>query len=263
MNSKDCRLTRREIDQTEVNQRLSDQALTHMAVCAPCREFHAERSRLRELVGSLEPVAAPADFDVRLRARLAAERQSSSRASFSSRFAVSTPALVVATLVVMLVASVVWFTQRNRNQSPTIAASESASASETNTQTGGKSSASGNDTNPSVAVTIPTAVASGANELVNRSGSPSPRDTDRTQPLSLAKGKTQSRDLAVEPAMTIKQTIDEPGEVSFSAPDKPLVVSVQDNHGATRKISLPPVSFGSQRLVDNRVPVSSPSGRVW
>ena len=263
MNSKNCRVTRREIDRSEVNQRLSDSALAHMAVCLPCREFHAERSRLRELVGSLEPVAAPADFDARLRARIFTEQQTASHVSFFSRFAVSTPAVIAAALVVILAGAVVWFAG-NRGQAPTIAAGNSVPADRANAQPDGGPSLPGNETTaPVTTATTPTANTKGVNEpFVNRSGGPSLRVTNRTQPLLVAKGKTQSRDLAVEPAVTIKQTIDQPGEVSFSAPDKPLVVSVQDNHGATRKISLPAVSFGSQRLVDNRVPVSS-QGRIW
>jgi hypothetical protein len=48
------------------------------------------------------------------------------------------------------------------------------------------------------------------------------------------------------------------------APSKPVVVSLEDNNGAKRKISLPPVSFGAQSLVDNRVPVSyTGNSRVW
>jgi hypothetical protein len=42
-----------------------------------------------------------------------------------------------------------------------------------------------------------------------------------------------------------------------------LVVSLEDVSGTKRRISLPPVSFGSQRLVDNRLPVSSKNSRSW
>jgi hypothetical protein len=39
---------------------------------------------------------------------------------------------------------------------------------------------------------------------------------------------------------------------------------MQDDRGATHRISLPPVSFGAQRLVDNRVPLTfSPNSRSW
>ena len=82
MNGKECRATRREIDESELNQRLSEQAHSHVASCASCRGFRAERTSLRELVGSLEPVAAPGDFEMRLRARLADEKQSRARQPF-------------------------------------------------------------------------------------------------------------------------------------------------------------------------------------
>src|SRR5207237_9763456 len=93
-NRKDCRLTRQEIDQSELSAMLSDQALAHVAGCSSCRDFRNERTQLRELVGSLAPVTAPANFDMRLRARIAAERRGP-RQSFLAGFALSTPAMAV------------------------------------------------------------------------------------------------------------------------------------------------------------------------
>jgi len=101
MNGKECRATRREIDESELNQKLSDQAQSHIAVCASCRGFRAERTSLRELVGSLEPVAAPGDFDMRLRARLANERQGRARQPFIFRLAIGAPAIAGAALIVI------------------------------------------------------------------------------------------------------------------------------------------------------------------
>jgi hypothetical protein len=63
-------------------------------------------------------------------------------------------------------------------------------------------------------------------------------------------------------AQSIPQTRDRAGEVSLTAPSKPMVVSMQDANGATHKILLPPISFGSQRL-DNRTPVSMTNRRDW
>lgn len=49
-----------------------------------------------------------------------------------------------------------------------------------------------------------------------------------------------------------------------NAPSKPVVFALEDERGTKRKISLPPVSFGSQSLVDNRVPVSyTGNSRIW
>src|SRR5439155_8427850 len=71
-------------------------------------------------------------------------------------------------------------------------------------------------------------------------------------------------DYGVSPAQSYQQIEQRAGEVSLSAPLKPMVVSMQDDRGATHRISLPPVSFGAQRLIDNRVPVSfGPNSRSW
>ena len=43
----------------------------HLKECLACREFHQTQTKLRQMVGSLGTVSAPADFDFRLRARLA------------------------------------------------------------------------------------------------------------------------------------------------------------------------------------------------
>src|SRR5712691_235769 len=116
----ECRATRQEID--EDGGQLSGQALRHVASCAQCLAFQNERARLRELLTSLEPVTAPADFDFRLRARIAAQTDNVGSRSFFSGFALSTPAMAVAALVIVaLGGSIVWIEQREATQAPTVA----------------------------------------------------------------------------------------------------------------------------------------------
>lgn len=255
MNRKECRSTRREIEQSELNQRLNDQALAHVASCMPCREFHDERASLRELVGSLEPVAAPGDFDLRLRARIAAERQRNARGSFFTRFAVGTPAVAVAALTVALVASIVWFAQRGANHDATIASNSPAASAPTVVPP--------SDQSPNERLTSSTVAAETDPSITGLTASgPSSRQRSLYRPAS---GKSTASREAVGPATDLNVTGAESirqGEVSLSAPVKPVVVSMQDDRGGKRKISLPPVSFGSQRLVDNRFPVTSNS-RSW
>jgi hypothetical protein len=255
MTLKKCRVTRREIDQSELNQPLGDQVRAHLASCAPCREFRDERARLRELVGSLEPVTAPADFDVRLRARIATQRQSNARRPFLAGFSVSTPALAVAAVVIMCAASIVWFAQRNRNQAPTVVSGTPGPM----TPPKDNSKVVSQETRPTLAAgTNPMGVTKGM--IRDRSFSSRVTGRKAIQPV-LAKGTGNlSRDFSVAPARSIKQSNTNAGEVSLSAPVKPLVVSLEDDRGATRKISLPPVSFGSQRLIDN---LASTTARIW
>ena len=255
MNGKDCRATRREIDESELNQKLSDQARSHVASCASCRGFRAERTSLRELVGSLEPVTAPGDFDMRLRARLASERQGRTRQPFIFRLVIGAPAIAAAALVVILALSMVWFAQRNRSQS-----SEFAKVPTTAAPGGPQQPAPA--TSP-VETGQKISTVAGRNDDV-RDQSSRPRNASRGNSIRFASANVKAVDYGVSRAESIKQIEQRAGEVSLSAPLKPMVVSMQDDRGATHKISLPPVSFGAQRLVDNRMPLSfSPNSRSW
>ncbi len=248
MTNRVCRNTRREIDESELHQTLSDNAAVHLQVCAGCRAFHEERTRLRDLIGSLEPVTAPGDFDFRLRARIAVRTQSRREGIFSGlRFAMS--AKIAAAVMVMLVASIVWVSQRTTTQPLPVARVEKPNNPPSVTTTGGNESAlkgSVKDTNP------------GSESIAQK------RNGTAVKPSKIS-SKTQggrSYDLSEGSAESVVRPVDDAGSVSLAAPVKPLVVSMEDDRGATRTISLPPVSFGSQRLVDNRIPASS-MNRVW
>src|SRR5260370_41100575 len=110
----ECRAARREIDQAEVNQQLSPQAAAHVTSCASCGEFKSERASLRELLGSLGPVTVPADFEFRLRARIA--QQSGSPRAFFRSFTLSTPALAGLVLFAVIALSMVLFIARRPNR---------------------------------------------------------------------------------------------------------------------------------------------------
>lgn len=243
MISKECRNTRQHIDELEVGERPNDGAAAHLATCAACREFRAERTDLRELVGGLEPVVAPADFDMRLRARIAAERSSAPQQPFFARL-LTTPALAAAALFVLVTGTVVWVAQRSGDQSVSIATKE-----QPNVKTTG--------TNESTAATT----------SVDSEAAASDRDSDQVvanvpsaagrRNRAAARGP-RSQDYDVLPANSIRQS----DQAFVNAPSKPVVFALEDERGTTRKISLPPVTFGAQSLVDNR-PVNYSANRIW
>src|SRR3954469_18764963 len=119
MSGKICRDVRLEIDQSELQQPLSASSEAHVGACVACATFSDGRLHLRELVGGLQPVTAPADFEMRLRARIARERDVP-RQPFIFRALMSTPAIVVTAVVVIAVAAIVFFSQRNRPQAPSL-----------------------------------------------------------------------------------------------------------------------------------------------
>jgi hypothetical protein len=252
MNKTDCRAVRRQIDESELGQRLTERLEAHLASCVGCAKFQSERSRLREMVGCLAPVTAPADFDMRLRARIARENAAHARQPFIFRFVMSTPGIALAALTVMMVAGLVWFSQRTPTPS-----------SNTASTNGGKET--------SMAPVTPPAVQN------NQEGS-NQTDVVTTNPPDDSKRQSGSRqysnrvpafnasrtsDFNSSPAESVRIGQDRAGEVSLSAPVNPMVVTVQDDSGGKRRILLPPISFGSQRMTDNRVPVSMTNGRDW
>lgn len=250
MNANDCRVMRLEIDQSELGQRLSERAEAHLAVCGSCAAFRVERTRLRELVGSLNPVSAPADFDIRLRARLAQERDRQPRQPFIFRFAISTPAIAVAAVIVMAVGSMVWIGNRSR-PAPTAA---------TNIQRPGTTTSA-----PTVNVAVENPPSNSPALDNNIAANPRPLFSRRagTKPANLAAGTAVSSDFNVSRAQSYRLSPDRVGEVSLTAPLNPMVVSMYDENGSKRQILLPPISFGAQRFTDSRATVGMRNTRDW
>ena len=253
MNGNICRETRREIDQSELRQSLSANGEAHVAACAACQTFRNERMRLRELVGGLKPVTAPADFEMRLRARIARERDVPKQ-SFIFRFVMSTPAIVVAAVLVIAVGAVVFISQTNHSQTPTQVATtgnENPKPAPTSTTLAGAQ-------NPN-----PGQVESAPDRDIAPPKISSPAVVRNATKASLrVNAAPQVDDFIVRGAQNVRQT-DRAGEVSLFAPNRPMVVTMYDENGATRKIQLPPISFGSQRLTDNRKQVSMTNTKDW
>jgi hypothetical protein len=259
MSGKVCREMRREIDQSELRQTLSADAEAHLAQCAACAAFRDERFRLRELVGALEPVVAPADFDVRLRARIARERDTHQQ-PFIFRLVMSTPAIALAAVLVMVVGTIVFLNQRNRTPTPAVASTTEDKATV--------------PAGPVPEVAVKSDVSPVNETAVNGTEGPSVIPPEAPRRLNVtAKNITKSGpatnagpevyESEVTGAQTFRLSPDRAGEVSLTAPVKPMIVTMYDERGGSRKIQLPPISFGSQRLTGNRTPVSMTNTRDW
>ena len=260
MNAKDCRAVRREIDTSELGQRLSEPLEMHVQACAACAQFRTERTQLRELVGSLKPVAAPADFDMRLRARMARERDNRARQPFIFRFAMTTPAIALAALLVVLVGAIVWVNQSRKQSAQVASVNQNQQTAESSAPSAAYLKNGNGETNQAVAGTTDQTVATTGPTKELKRTNPSGRNALKSSPM--VNTSDQTSDFSARRAESISLRADRDGEVSLTAPSKPMVVSVQDANGATHKILLPPISFGSQRL-DNRTAVSVTNRRDW
>ena len=259
--SGECRATRREIEEAEVNGRLTTQSVEHLAGCVPCREFREQRSRLRELVGSLQPVNAPADFDMRLRARLAGKHAAKASWFMAPRFISGRPALALAAAIIVLV-GVGAFLTRTRvisrhadeaNVTPTSPRPEKSLEPQTLAASlpSGDQSKGGGNSKDEVA------------PKKTMANFPRPAG-DSGRSMAARQSEIRSNDFGLQPAPVYRPNSTEPNAAEISL-SKPFEFSLQDGRGVTHKISLPPVSFGSQ-LVQNEKrfqPASYAANRIW
>jgi len=262
MSTYDCKTIQREIDEANLDARLTVEVSEHLSRCDKCRRFHDERRTLRGLMAELETVGAPADFDFRLRARLARERPIN---GFGRLHLTAGPIAAVA-LVVLIAAVAVVVKSRMSTGSRVPGRETTASKHDpvptplaTTTPSEGsiehKETIADNGPNDS-------GVHFKANPVTERNRTV---NTNKKRATNVAVGNTQ-RFSVLESAGTGADMIT-PGSFSslvvVPVDARTFKLSIDNGRGVARTISLPPVSFGSQRLLAREasfVPVSSARG---
>ncbi|HEY1403420.1 MAG TPA: hypothetical protein VGB05_04785, partial [Pyrinomonadaceae bacterium] len=98
----------------------SDAAQAHLTACADCRVLAAERLALRRLIGGLEKISAPADFDFRMRARMASERGVAAPRATWFNFSPAALSWPLAACLALVVSASLYFQQRRPDTTPTL-----------------------------------------------------------------------------------------------------------------------------------------------
>jgi hypothetical protein len=233
-------------------------------------------------VGSLGMVAAPADFDYRLRARLAASNNARHRGLFRFLPAPGVPAIALAASFAVLVAAAAVFQHGipagpgapERGQlaaaattAPGPAFTASASQPLASAPKDASANMDGSKNTPAAIKNLESMSKNLTTELRARnraSRSLKPGD-ERIVPAA-------ANAVAVGPASSSLESSSRPASVislvavQVPTADQPLRVSLEDRRGTTRTVSLQPVTFGSQELIRrnsaSRVLASSPKG-IW
>lgn len=243
MRKNNCEVVRRELDELMIGEACSTAVTEHLRGCAACREFHEQQTKLRQIVGSLGTVEAPADFDFRLRARLAQSNGSSVYWPFARR------GLAVAAMVIVFLVGVV--VVRNMMNKP--ARVDNFAQQQPQTPVHPEATPTGAKEEKKPEQTI--AVNDKAPEPIQRDGR-HPRNEFRKRPLSTV-------DSALSRAEVINGT--QPAGLSTAFPidasPQTFTVSLEDGRGNARTISVPTISFGSQRIVQNGNQLAPK--RVW
>ena len=236
MKDKRCEPVRRELEELMLGDDFSAATSGHLQTCSDCRDFQRQQMKLRQIVGSLGTVSAPADFDFRLRARLAADSEAPGFHFWS--FTVKGLATAAVMVVFGVGAVVVW--QRSHEAQP-----------------------------PAVAVTPPQVEEPVRHEEANKSNSgfmAQERETipvvanNETQRLrksyrrvgSTPKRTVSSIDFSSERANVVSNTrpaVNNAPMFPIEASLQSVKISLDDGRGNARTVSFPTVSFGSQRVL--------------
>lgn len=251
MNEKNCLPFQAEIeDAAAANRLIGSAAKEHLASCSTCTAAFDEHTRLRELIAGLEPVTAPADFDFRLRARLAsvAPRKAS---AFGFRWSAwKAPVFGLATAAALVVGGTTAFNSgffRMSTDPGTLNAAGQINA-------GVAGLIWNKNEEPAVAVPPERANPNPVNErtVAGRRGSDIQNSTVSVTP----------------PAQTIVPPGFENSDADFAVTGRPSGAPTRitvEERGRRRSVNVSPYSFGSQDMI---VPVSGgalppASERIW
>jgi len=234
MTTPECREIRRELDEVRVGARLSASTMQHLQGCAECQDFHQKETKLRQLVGSLGTVEAPADFDLQLRRRLASKGNGSAYRFPLALWPVAWRALTVGVAAVLMFAA---FMLGRNMLAPKLSDPKVTQATSPKEQTPAAPPAIQKETS----VKDPE-------KIVAVEQSPRQRG-----PIRVAGSKPRpplvTRDLSSTPAPIFNSDQSfEAAPFTISASQQSLRLSLDDGSGV-RTISVPRVTFGSQRVL--------------
>jgi hypothetical protein len=240
-----CETVRRELEELMLGEDCSMSATQHLRECGDCRELHQKQTKLRQIVGSLGVVEAPADFDFRLRARLANE---SSGAGFHLRamqWSFATKGFAAATMVLLFVGGVVYVRTIVNHEAKMDLASQ---------RTSDLRQAAPRPVENRVVVPEQTQVVASDNgpRQVNRSEK---RVAPRKAPLAAV-------DFGSERPTVISNSEHSP-IFPIDAAVQSLRFSFDDGRGNARTISVPTITFGSQRVLPATTQLAQKRDTIW
>ena len=230
MRKNNCEFIRQELDELMLGETISAAAAEHLRECDECREFNEKQTRLRQIVGSLGTVSAPPDFDFRLRARLAKDANG---AAFHFWPLARRGLAFIAVLLVFLIGAIVVRNVFRRPVQNTEVATEQHNT-------------------PPAPQAVPTVERREQPnpEIVATSSDKHPQIIKGERPLRI-KRPLMAQDFSNERAQVIDGR--EPSGafevLSIDSSMQSFKVSLDDGRGNARTISVPTISFGSQRML--------------
>ena len=252
MRKNNCEVVRRELDELMLGEACSTAATEHLRNCASCREFYEQQTKLRQMVGSLGTVEAPADFDFRLRARLAQSNGSAVYWPFARR------GLAVAAMVVVFLMGVVVVRNVMNKRSGVDYVAEKpevhqpAKPDEVTPVTGTTPAVRQENKPDQMVAGIPD----NSTPVIRKTDRRLQADYNKKRPMaSFAISSTGAE------VLNRKAPVNMSAAFPIDASPQTFTVSLEDGRGNARTISVPTISFGSQRIVQSGNQLAPK--RVW
>jgi hypothetical protein len=262
----ECKVYRREIEEATDGGRVSPGVRAHASGCRACGDELGERERLRALVGGLGKVEAPADFEFRLRARMAAAKGDGGRGRFAGTRWLYGFAPVAVAACFVIVSATLYLRQATRTNPAEAPAVASAPVGVVETP---QAPSSIRQDDPDKSNDSGEKVVEKSQVVVN---APAHAPSHKTRVRAVqagevaSKGEPRERVLrntvinSVESARVIRP-------IAVKASAEPLRIIMRDERGAGHIVPMRSVSFGSQNVLTReaagRPPVAAEVGGVW
>ena len=258
----ECKVYRRQIDEAADGRLMGGDARSHFSSCRACGDELRARANLRALVGGLGKVEAPADFDFRLRARMAASKPGGGRGLFTgSRWLYGFAPVAIAACFVA-VSATLYFRQAVRKTAPATPAVATAPAPNVEQNRnpslhspGRPAESAAQPKSPEVASSAMGKPARDVSQRVRHARAVVPRGERRAD---VAQQNTFINSVTGARVIT---------RIPVKASAEPLRIILRDERGTGRVVPVRSVSFGSQDFLAReaaiRSSVASEVGGVW
>lgn len=267
-----CDKCRTEIEEANLHRPPGHEAWAHIEACGGCYSFHEERLALGRLLGELETIAAPPNFEARLRARIVAEQSSGRKFLVQPNFAPGMLSIAFAACFALTVSAVLFLQPTRSLQQMTGSSYEavnrgvarfviSPNAPETTASSWQETVGHESNVPPPLYGAVKAAVP------------PRPRRVSHTAARTkkssdvmflIAEKPINSESFSVRSAQVFTPIASADLDSQFSSDarvlalstdavpvevsPRPLEVTLRDEHGVTRSVFVEPVSFGSAQL---------------
>jgi len=263
MRNMNCQSIRREIEEAGSAGFMSAAALSHLEACATCQTLFRQQTNLQAILSGLGTVEAPGDFDFRLRARLAGEKRMGALSLPFGNLSFALRSTAIAAILLLIGSTVLFVALKSR---PNISVAGGGNQAPPQSVTPESNRGNPNPIN-GVVKSGSDAVARGPIEQDSLPAGRAPKVPGIRREIAGVRSGNRfgSRDMSQKGAPVDRLAGTYPtAAFPIDASYQSLKVSVDDSRGASRTISLPSVSFGSQRTLSQTAsPLLASARDTW